>query len=103
MGGGHNSHASGMSKRKGTESNSRASQGKSVDGFGNAANTTDITTYNAATPEKDVIIAVRTRALSSHSRFPGSAVNSLSTSPHAHSLSHSAQALLRKVTPAKKA
>lgn len=64
MGGGHNTHASGISKRAGTESNSRASRGKSTDGFSSSgvvlAGLTDITTYTrTATPKEEELIAVR--------------------------------------------
>ena len=70
MGGGHNTHASGISKRKGTESNSRASRGKSTDNFSCAAvvlaGKTDVTTYaddgRGAAPSEAEVIAVRRRA-----------------------------------------
>ena len=49
MGGGHNSHASGLPKRRGVESNSRASQFKSCENLSTASVTlalkTDITSY----------------------------------------------------------
>jgi len=66
MGGGHNSHAAGISKRRGPESQagSRASKYISCDNFATVSETyalkTDITTYtNSVTPSKNDVIKVR--------------------------------------------